>query len=1124
MTLHTATSEQKALLPSVSVFVSANAGAGKTSLLTNRVVSLLLHGVNPSQILCLTFTNAAAAEMKTRVLKVLGQWVMAKDDLLKDTLKGVLGHTPDDRLVKRARTLFAEVLEAPEGIRIQTIHGFCQSLLRRFPIEAGITPQFRIIEPRTEQELLAEAQIQLFTRAQTGSGVLRNAIAYLASTAGESRIDLLLKEMIQNKRKFLSLFDKVRDVDHAVAMIWESLAINRNCSVSELIAEHFKYDDKTITTLRAIANLTLQSPAKTDQQTGRGLAEWFEKPHLQETLLESYLNVFLTAKYTPRTTLFTKKTLPDADLITSLLAEQERVEKFYEQLSSLKVAKLSECMLITANQLLVFYGELKRVRAALDYDDLVLGASALLNRKAIAPWILFKLDGGIDHILVDEAQDTSPEQWQIIEALTQEFFAGNGRKDTDRSLFIVGDEKQSIYSFQGADVAALGKMQHYFTARIKDAAKEVQTLTLTRSFRSTPEVLTAVDAIFASPAARNGLMFSDGELAHIPTRSSHKGLVEVWPVIQADEDSPISHGTLLARHIAETISGWFTGGMQLESKTRAVEPGDIMILVRNRTSLVDKLVRTLKRKNIPVAGIDRMKLGDNLAVKDLIALAQFLLLPEDDLTLAALLKSPMFNLAEEQLFDLSWQRGRQSLWDSMRSLAEQEEHFADIVNQLTDWRAKVDFVSPFELYSYVLDCCGARKKILGRMGQEYDDPIDEFLVQTLAYEQSHTASMQGFLHWINASESVIKRDMEQVKNAVRIMTVHAAKGLQAPIVILPDTTELPTQKERLLWHHDNNVAMPLLPPSSDKDDDLCRSIRNTQREAMLAEYRRQLYVALTRAEDMLFICGASGKENVNPQSWYALISDGLQPIATTIEMKHGNGLRLGSVPEQSSGKPANVKTDSNKIPYDFSFIHNPPPVEQSPTKPLSPSRLQDNAPASSSPLKSAFIFERGKLVHELLQYLPNTEPQTRDALAQYIAKSYPSMSEDVRNHCIENAISIIGKKEYAFLFQRGSLAEAPVAGNVEIYGKIISVAGQIDRLAIINDTVWVVEYKSNILPPKSAETVPKVYLRQLLLYQKLLAEIYMGKTIRCAILWTSVPEFMPIDNALLDEGLLSSYI
>jgi ATP-dependent helicase/nuclease subunit A len=1104
-TQHSSALDVRTFKPESSVFVSANAGAGKTSLLINRVLSLLLHGAIPSKILCLTFTNAASAEMIDRVHKELGNWLMADEKALEQSIHTLLGYKPTAELKAKARSLFTTVLEASDGLRIQTIHAFCQTLLRRFPIEAGISPHFSIIDNKTEKELLQEARLQLFTHAHHGDAELGAAIHTLAQTLSEQGFHTLLNEIVAQKTKFNALFSLPGGLQIALDKLY-ALSGNHT-SLFELMNSHFQYTEAELSALRAAVSVLAQGE-KTDIETSSLLSPWLEHAP-QEKLLESYLRAFLTKTDKKPRKLFTKKTLTNKILIEALELEQVRALRFYEARTSFDIASHTRYVLRVAQELLALYEKLKRSRSAMDYDDLISVSNRMLRGENIIPWVLFKLDGGIDHVLVDEAQDTSPEQWMIVRALTQEFFAGKGSSKTDRSLFVVGDEKQSIYSFQGADVAALEKMQVYFRQKIQDAEMAAYNVALEHSFRSTPEVLQAVDAIFAQPTAKAGLMFKDAALTHIPIRVQHRGLTELWPLFTSQKGSELHPSTQLARHIADKIGGWLENGTVLESRKSAIEAGDIMILVRSRTDFVDRLVRALKHRNIPVAGIDRMLLGNNLAIQDLLALGQFLLLPDDDLTLAALLKSPLCNLSEEALFMLAWQRGKASLWQRLQEYSG-NQNFTDVFKLLVALRAKVDYLSPFELFSYALDCCGARKRFIGRMGEEYADPIDEFLNQALLYERSHTASMQGFLHWVTAGSSEVKRDMEQARNAVRIMTVHGAKGLQAPIVILPDTTEPPKFRDTLLWHEE----LPLWSRGSKFDDMNTARLRQTQKELMFAEYRRLLYVALTRAEDQLYVGGATRYKTVNEQSWYHLVKEGITAVATTFTTPYGEGLRIGSPVMQMLSEPnsTGIKNTVN-LSQRFAFLNKPLPAEPVPTRPLSPSKATVQEPALASPLTQEMLYLRGNLVHKLLQHLPATPKNKQHDVATHIASGFNTLTADMHQRCIQEVLSILEDKKFQFLFGPDSLAEVPIVGNIDIDGKPVTVSGQIDRLCIMQQEVWVVDYKSHVIPPTNIQAIPKAYLTQMRLYRALLEKIYPQKTVKAALLWTAGPSITLLDEA-----------
>ncbi|MFO0388974.1 MAG: double-strand break repair helicase AddA [Alphaproteobacteria bacterium] len=1106
--------------PEASVFVAANAGSGKTSKLTKRVLGLLLHGIAPSRILCLTFTNAAAAEMSERVQRQLGNWVMMDEKLLIEHLQELLGYPPETRQINFARSLFASVLDSPEGVRIQTIHGFSQSLLRRFPLEAGVSPHFAVMDTRTEDELLHEAKIRLFSHTADADSKVKDAIYALARTTSESALKDILQDAIKNKQKFQRIFSEPAGLENACYDIYRTLGVSEHHTEQQLVDSCFDYDDLTLHKLRKAISV-MQHSGKTDKQRADKFARWFAAKEKNIERADEYRLAFLRANtLDPLESIFTKNCFAGENtLADAMLSEQARVLAFDQQLRSLRIAKRSSYLLTIAHALLSQYESLKQSHALMDYDDLILTANNLLNRSGVAAWVLYKLDGGIDHILVDEAQDTSPLQWNIIKALTEDFFAGQGKREVPRSLFVVGDEKQSIYRFQGANVEALQTMQEYFTRKIEDSGGIAIREKLNTSFRSLTNVLNAVDTVFSTNLAKNGVMFNDEILKHNAYRKTHTGYVELWPLYRKDDEEQYTAKSQLVKHIADTIGGWLSEGMMLESKNRRINAGDIMILVRTRTDFVDKLSRALKRRNIPVAGIDRMKLGDNLAVQDLLALGQFLLLPDDNLTLACVLKSPIGNITEEILFELSYNRGDTSLWDRLAH----HPQCADVYALLKNLRAKTDYLKPYELYTYTLDTLGIRRQFTGRMGMEYGEAIDEFLSQALLYEQSHIPTMQGFLHWLASSEGEIQRDMEAAKGTVRIMTIHAAKGLQAPVVILPDTCGKSGVKEKILW--DNEQLLPLWSESTRAANHYYKTLREKELGALNAEYRRQLYVAMTRAEDLLYIGGHTERgEEAAADSWYGLIANGLAGVAEHYENDQGQGFRLGTPPAYSHGapphgRPSSIVDDAS----DLHYLRHPIHADPEPSKPLTPSRLPDDAPPATSPLRQKAFFSRGECIHLLLQHLPHTqESQHADVIEHVSARYRHAMQAKELEQCIHEALAVITNPKFIFIFSKDSMAEVPITGVVHIKGQPYTVSGQIDRL-YVGDDVWVVDYKTGQIPPDNAN-IPKHYLRQMTLYKLLLSKIYPQKAIQCALLWTSAPQISIIPEALLDETAFSSYI
>ncbi len=707
------------------------------------------------------------------------------------------------------------------------------------------------------------------------------------------------------------------------------------------------------------------------------------------------------------------------------------------------------------DRLLREYGEAKRLKGVLDFDDLVLTALALLHRPGVAPWVLFKLDGGLDHILIDEAQDTNPEQWQIVAALAEEFFAGEGARHPIRTIFAVGDTKQSIYSFQRADPQAFLRMRQHFEQRVNNVNQAWLELPLAVSFRSTEPILQAVDAIFRQPEARHGVALDGSEIRHIANRAGHAGRVELWPPVAPapedepdDEELPVTHKRVaepyarLARAIAATIGQWLAAGERLEARDRPLRPGDIMVLVRRRNEFVGELLRALKQRGVPVAGADRLVLTEQLAVQDLVALGRFLLLPEDDLTLAAVLKSPLFDIDEEALFDLCYARDKDTLWSRLRLRAESNAKLRRAADRLSAWLARADFVPPYELYGEILGAEGGRRALLHRLGPEAEDPVEEFLGLALAYEREHVPSLQGFLRWLTAAATEVKRDFAaRPRDEVRILTVHGAKGLEAPVVFLPDTMAVPDQKVAVLWSDDE---LPLWKPPGDHVASRYALEKNAWRDRQMQEYRRLLYVGLTRAQDRLYVCGWQTLKAPQQICWHMLCRAGLtgcaqpfgfdaKPLIGEEEGWSGEGLRIESaqtVPPYREPAMAVAAGEATPLP---GWATAPPPAEPDPPRPLLPSRPDGEEPPTLSPLAAGGRdrFKRGLLVHRLLQSLPELPETERDAAARrFLALPTHALASEEQDEIRQEILAVLSHPDFRALFGPDSHAEVPLVGLV----------------------------------------------------------------------------------------------
>ena len=1127
--------------PAGSVWVAANAGTGKTHVLIERIARLLVAGTEPGRILCLTFTKAAAAEMENRLYKRLGHWALAPDDTLGDDLEALLGRPAAPEIMARARRLFALTLEVPEGLKIRTVHAFCESLLGRFPLEAAVAPHFSVIDERTAAELRVEARDRVLSRAFDGDGAdIAEALGHLAGLVNEEAFARVMTELDSGRGRLARLREHHGEVAGMVAAARQLLGLAADASPATVIADALApgaFDELGL--YRAAA--ALGHGTSKDQERSAFLGAWLDNAEGRAgSLLGAYANLFVTKAGAPRAarSLMTQRaTDADPGALDAMLAEQARLAALKDRLRAFDVAESTAALLTVGCGLLESYEDMKRHRALLDYDDLIDKARRLLEAEGQAAWVHYKLDGGIDHILVDEAQDTSPEQWAVVAALAGEFFAGQGAREGTRTMFAVGDEKQSIYSFQGADPDAFEAMRAHFAGCAGEAREIFHSVELAASHRSVPALLGTVDRVFAGAEARRGLTTGEVPIHHESFREDHAGLVELWPTVTPEEapdadpwDAPLdqmsamSPPARLAARIADFIDGWLKGGEILESAGRPMRPGDIMILVRTRSRFAEEMVRCLKQRRIPVAGSDRMVLVEQMAVMDLLALGGFLLLPDDDLTLAVVLKGPLIGFDDDALFELAHGRGG-GLWEALQGRRHENPRFEAAHRNLAGLLSKADFTPPYEFFAELLGAGGGRRKLLARLGPDAADPIDEFLSLALGFERDHVQSLQGFLHWVSAGQTQIKRDLEHGRDEVRVMTVHGAKGLQSNVVFLPDTCTVPDSRvdPMLLWTDggpapaDGGRVPAVLWPARRADEAApCGDLREAGRRRIEGEYRRLLYVAMTRARDRLYIGGWEGKRGRDAGCWYDLVEPAMGAEAEPVELPWGASGRRVSDPQRTAPEEEQRTAPAGGAPQGLpDWARTPAPAEPTPPRPLAPSRPTDDEPPVISPLgaDAGARFKRGLLIHRLLQSLPDLPAAARaEAAGTYLGRPIHGLAQAARKEIAAETLAVLENPDFAELFGPHSLAEVPLTGVVS--GQVVS--GQIDRLLVADATVTVIDYKTNRPPPTSAAAVPALYLRQMAAYREVLRQIYPGRVVHCVLLWTDGPRLMDLGDAVLD--------
>jgi ATP-dependent helicase/nuclease subunit A len=1124
--------------PAVSAWVSANAGSGKTYVLAQRVIRLLLDGTHPSKILCLTYTKAAAANMANRVFDRLASWTTLDDRALDEQIRasGVKQVTAARRA--RARKLFAEALETPGGLKVQTIHAFCTRLLQQFPFEADVAARFQVLEETQQKQKLEEIRMGvLLAAAAEPDSAAGRALASIITLASDFSFQQALPEAIREHRRVMDWVDQPGGVERAMEELSQSLGIEPDDTIEKV--EHDLIETSHLAPSEWSALIAiLEQGSSADQQQAEKLTRARATNGTER--IAALLATFCIGDGSARASIVTKRTR-DAHpaLCQCFVEEQKRFCALLERRRAVSTRTRTGALLTLARNVILRYRADKAAHGLLDYDDLIAKTRDLLTNVSAA-WVHYKLDLGIDHVLVDEAQDTSPEQWDIIERLVAEFATGAGaRGATGRSIFAVGDDKQSIYSFQGADPDQFHDRQRSFERDFKAAEIQWRNVRLDYSFRSNDSVLTAVQHVFAAEAMFRSVTRDEAGISpHLALRDAAPGFVELWPIVRPDEREPVepwdapfdkssetSPRVKLARQIAKAVKRWIDRKDRVGTgrERHDVRPGDVLVLVRQRGPLFEAIIRALKNENINVAGADRLVLTDHIAVMDLLALADALLLPDDDLALATVLKSPLFGLTEEGLFDLAWKRTgtlRAALSERQPALSARLDTMAhDAVR-----------VSPFAFYAALLGEHKGRRHFVERLGLEANDVLDEFLNLALTYESRETPSLHGFVAWLRTASAEVKRDMELARDEVRVMTVHGAKGLEAPIVILADTTtppEGPIQHQPRLLTLPVPAAAPGAPermvwtPNKRDDTAPVSEARLVSRRDAEDEYRRLLYVAMTRAADRLVICGSDGKTKRPDGCWYNLISAALKDLCSEEPADIGAGTVLRF--RKSRGEPESLSLfelgAESPVPAESpGWLTHSAPRDDAAFTPLSPSQLHDETVpivrAGGAARRQAMA--RGVVMHRLLQSLPAIAPEQRaDAARRYLAGKSRDFTAEESEELARKALALVGRADFAALFSAQSRAEVPIVGRVLNR----AVAGVVDRLVVTANEILIADHKTNREPPRNPDKVPGGYVAQLALYRAVLMKLYPGKTVRAALVWTEVPDLMEISGSAMDAEL-----
>lgn len=1040
----------KASNPEFSTWVAASAGTGKTKILTDRVLRLLLGGASFNKILCITFTNAAAGEMKERIAGSLARWSLLPNVELEDDITGIIGRSPSRAEIEKAQILYELYLRADEKINIQTIHSFCQSLLKKFPVEAGISPNFKVIDENKSNFILQKIKKKLLIQPE-----LELINDFLITNFHELIIDEILSEIIQNKTKFSH---------HSDDIYAESKKIIEN--LSKIHQEKYQ--------------IILEHPIIQD------IVGFNISP-------EELKNFFLNKDGEKRKRIVTQKIAkPGSSLYQDLEILQDEVYKLDQNERAVYLENYSKLLALLSGFIIHSYESYKISKGLLDYDDLIIYANKLLTASDAKEWVLYKLDGGIDHLLVDEAQDTSFSQWQIIESIIEEFYSGESSSpDKNRTIFVVGDEKQSIFSFQGADVESFTKMNNHLRQKMAEGGKKFENVNLEISYRSAGEILDIVHAVFDDIKTKMPNLFTTELIKLTPFRNAHKGSVELWPLCTndgedskfwpiatgQDEDSEQSTKTSLAKKISEYIKDQLISKRVIPSTGKIISPNDFMILFRKRDELTDEVIKALKDAQIEVEGLDRISLKENLAVQDLLSAAKFALNTNDDLNLAALLKSPLISISEQELYEIATNRKELSIWEYI------QQNSSDLAEKLNQFLAIFEDTNLGNFFQYIVDVLGYRDILNANCGPDSNDAIDELLYAASDFANQENTSLQNFIFWLENYEGSIKRD-SSASDKVKIMTLHASKGLQAPFVILCDTSSMPTNSERFLF---DEKGKSLSAKNSNYIPSYYKELKERQKQKVFREYLRLLYVGMTRAEDHLIICGHRAGKSLPDNCWYELARTAMENIA---ELQDDGTLLYGE--QELNCKPKAEKT-SSKNNIDFFTA-----TKKSFTR-AQPKR--ENTNKIPSPLSAKDPMGYGLVFHKILEDAINAKQLTMMANHPLI----DTLSTNLQKRIKTSIEKIIANKDFQDLIQNEVKTEITIGSDFEDTQAI----SRLDLMIKTRDEIIIIDYKSDASPPGQLSCVPESYQKQLSLYKQIAGEIYTNHKIRSMILW--------LENGILQE-------
>jgi len=1086
--------------PERSIWLSASAGTGKTFVLVNRLIRLILEGNDPRRIVCITYTKAAATEMQERVIKYIGDVILLNDIELKNKLDSEFEANIDLKKLSRTRKKLISIIDHPQQLKIQTIHSFCEGVLKHFPLEAETPAFFEVIDDFGKSELVEEAWKKLIFSVDAK---VREAVEFLLSRFKPLQIKELLNDLLQQKAKLLKVITLFGGYEGYISGLKELLNITQE-NKQELETLIFNGNKNLFSDVLMV----LEKGGTNEKKLGVKLRKYFISQKIEELA-----EIFLTEKDDGFDVkkILTKQSEKDYPNIFASIIEFQRVLLgIINGVKDIDIFANTKYFLRAFEKFNQIYEGEKAIRYVLEFDDLIERTANLLRKEnPNREWVLYKLDGGIDHILIDEAQDTNESQWQIIDAITDEFFSGQvNDAGLARSLFVVGDEKQSIYSFQGADVRVFSDRQSYYEARKKDHGINFESVRLNRSFRSGAAVIDVVNKVVANKTILAALTksghlpeheiadsmktpqkfgyFEINKLVDVAVRAKASKEVISWNLPREyEEDEEEKNIDILAGRIAGKIKDILARDFILPATGKRPTPGDIMVLVKKRKGIASVLIEKLQELEIPVSGIDRLNLNDSLAIKDLLALAKFSILKNDDLNFACLLKSAFISFNEDELFDVCWNRGSANVHESFLAKAAGNIRYGQAAELLEKLAAQKDSV--FEFFYDALEAMDMRRNFISYFGRQINEILDEFLMIVKKFEDSAGGGLQHFINWFEKNEVTVKRNLE-AGNEVRIITAHGAKGLEAPIVVIPDTTSGGGSDAQFCFG-DNIFLCPVI---KDYRNELFKKIYREKQALELEEYYRLLYVALTRAKNELYLFGHTYK-GIKANNWHNMVLSSVGGMCAEDEERFSYTTPEYITQFEKAGTPSETAEVIDLTLFQRKFSGS---EEIEVISPSALYRTENNQKFSLERVD----FTKGLAVHKLLEILPEIE-EHEEAAEKILNNYFVAGEEETKLKAKNEAFSVLKNAEFNFIFTGKSKAEVPVCGFY--MDKFIS--GKIDRLVELGaGEILIVDYKTNDIAENSVPRVMKKYSAQMMAYKHLLEKIYPDKNIKAALLFTAV--------------------